>query len=298
LYAGFVQRGGFYRRGTRIANRPAVKIAQVAPREGDSRRIVSYLAEELERLGHRAAVLETEPERTYAEFDVVHFHVAAFPLPVTRRKSVVTLHGALDGARETAQASSAALVSVSRAQRAALPDADWAGTIPHGLTRAVFPLNPIAPLGAARYLAFLGNGPDGSLERAVEIGRRAGLRVRPGAALDETSKPAFLGNAAALFCTTERDDPFPLAMIEAMSCGTPVVAWARGAAAEIVEPGVTGFLVASVDEAARAVAEAARLDRSRVRARFEQRFTAERMARDYLSLYRSLGTRIDRGAGR
>jgi len=109
--------------------------------------------------------------------------------------------------------------------------------------------------------------------------------------VSEADKPAFLGNAAALLFTIDWPEPFGLAMIEAMSCGTPVVALRRGAVPEIVEDGVTGYIVDSTEEAVGAVRRAVTLDRRRVRARFEERFSAERMARDYLSVYRALGLR-------
>src|SRR6185503_14946840 len=109
--------------------------------------------------------------------------------------------------------------------------------------------------------------------------------------VDEAQKPSFLGNASALLFPIDWPEPFGLAMIEAMSCGTPVVAWPHGSVSEIVEPGVTGLVVDSVDAAAAALGDAARLDRARVRARFEERFSASRMARDYLALYRALGRR-------
>ncbi len=106
--------------------------------------------------------------------------------------------------------------------------------------------------------------------------------------VDESSKPMFLGNAAALLFPIDWPEPFGLAVIEAMSCGTPVIAWPRGAVPEIVEHGVNGFLVESVPAAVDALADIGRLDRTRVRDSFDRRFTAERMAREYLALYRSL----------
>jgi glycosyltransferase involved in cell wall biosynthesis len=186
----------------------------------------------------------------------------------------------------------------------------------HGLPEPVCPFNP-APRG--QYLAFLGRvAPEKGLERAIEIARRAGWKLRIAAKVDradegywrsriapllsdpliefigevsEERKPALLGNAAALLFPIDWPEPFGLAMIEAMSCGTPVIAWPHGSVPEIVEHGVTGFVVRSVEEALAAVHAAARLDRAQVRRRFEERFSAARMARDYLAVYRSLGVR-------
>ena len=345
-----------------------MKIAQIAPLAesvpprlyGGTERVVSYLTEELVRLGHDvtlfasgdsqtaaelvpcapqslrlaavqdptaycALMLETVRQRA-AEFDVLHFHIEHLHLPLFRpfaAKCVTTLHGRLD-APALAPLYQAfpdmPLVSISNSQRAALPQAHWTATVYHGLAREICPFNPaVRPSERGGYLAFLGRAsPEKGLERAIEVARRAGARLRiaakvdapdahyfesriepllrlPGiefiGEVDEAGKPAFLGNAAALLFPIDWPEPFGLAMIEALSCGTPVIAWAKGAAHEIVEPGVTGFLVDSVDAALAALQPAVRLDRERVRRRFEERFSVERMARDYLSVYRALGRR-------
>jgi glycosyltransferase involved in cell wall biosynthesis len=215
--------------------------------------------------------------------------------------------------------SGAPLVSISQSQRAPLPQANWVATVHHGLPDEVCPLNPSPPRGEGRYVAFLGRAsPEKRLDRAIDIARAAGVRLRIAAKIhssdgpywrsriapqlvdpmieyvgevDEASKPAFLGNATALLFPIDWPEPFGLAMIEAMSCGTPVIAWPNGAAPEVVDEGVTGFLVRSVPEAVEALRRAARLDRMRVRERFDQRFSAARMARDYLAVYRALGRR-------
>jgi glycosyltransferase involved in cell wall biosynthesis len=191
----------------------------------------------------------------------------------------------------------------------------------HGLPEPVCPFNP-APRGG--YLAFLGRvSPEKGLERAIAVARRAGLRLRIAAKIDradehhwrqriaplidgefiefigelgEADKPAFLGHATALLFPIDWPEPFGLAMIEAMSCGTPVIAWPNGSVPEIVEHGLTGLIVESVEEAAAAVPLAARLDREHVRLRFEERFSAARMARDYLSVYRALKVRKEMAA--
>jgi glycosyltransferase involved in cell wall biosynthesis len=236
---------------------------------------------------------------------------------------VTTLHGRLDLPelaplyREFADMP---LVSISNSQRAPLPFANWVGTVYHGLAADICPFNPALNASArGDYYAFLGRiSPEKGLERAIEIARRAGVRLRIAAKVDahdrayfetriqpllgepgieflgelaEADKPALLGNARALLFPIDWPEPFGLAMIEAMSCGTPVLAWGNGSVPEIVEDGLTGVIVDSIEAAVAALEKVARLDRARVRGRFEERFSASRMARDYLSVYRALGRR-------
>lgn len=345
-----------------------MKIAQIAPLAesvpprfyGGTERVVSYLTEELVRLGHDVTLFASGDSQTAAElvacapraqrlegvrdplpqlmrmldtvrsraheFDVLHFHTGHAHFPLFRdlaHKTVTTLHGCLDepGMAQHLEAfGEMPLVSISNAQRAAAPRARWAATVYHGLPTEVCPLNPVAPRGAGRYFAFLGRvSPEKGLERAIEIALRAEVRLRIAAKIeagedarywreairprlerasgraqyigevDESSKPAFLGNATALLFPVDWPEPFGLALIEAMSCGTPVIAWPNGSVPEVVEDGVTGFVVGTVDEAVRAADDVLRLDRTRVRERFDQRFSVERMVRDYLSVYRLLG---------
>jgi glycosyltransferase involved in cell wall biosynthesis len=275
---------------------------------------VPYLALMMERVRQRAG-----------EFDVLHFHVDSIHLPLFRtlaKKSLTTMHGRLDLAGLAPlymEFGDMPLVSISDSQRKPLPMANWIGTVYHGLAPEVCPLNPSPARGAGRYLAFLGRtSPEKGLVRAIEIASRTKMRLRIAAKIesgpderywrehvvprltqeplaefvgevDEAGKPAFLGNASALLFPIDWPEPFGLAMIEAMSCGTPVIAWRNGSVPEIVDHGVTGFIVDSVQGAVKAVQELGQLDRTRVRARFEQRFSAARMARDYLALYRKLG---------
>ena len=343
-----------------------MRIAQIAPLAesvpprlyGGTERVVSYLTDELVRLGHEVTLFASGDSGTRArliacapralrldpavrdplphmvlmlervrqrahEFDLLHFHVEPplhFPLfRDLANKTLTTLHGRQDLPdlqplfREFRDMS---LVSISDSQRRPLPAANWVGTVHHGLSAGVCPFNP-APDG--HYFAFLGRvSPEKGLERAIAIARAAGVRLRIAAKvdaadeayfreriaplidgeiiefigeLDEAQKPAFLGNATALLFPIDWPEPFGLAMIEAMSCGTPVIAWPNGSVPEVVDHGVTGLVVGSVEEAAAAVAQAASLDRERVRLRFEERFSAARMARDYLSVYRTLRTR-------
>lgn len=274
-----------------------------------------------EALPHHLLMLERVRARAH-EFDVLHFHIEHVHLPLFRplaHKTLTTLHGRLDLpdlAPLYREFHDMALVSISDAQRGALA-ANWVATIHHGLPDPVCPYNP-APRGphGIPYLAFIGRvSPEKGLERAIEIARRAGLRLRIAAKVDRTDeaywrsriapllddplieyvgevseaqKPALLGNAAALLFPINWPEPFGLAMIEAMSCGTPVIAWPHGSVPEIVEPGVTGFIVDSIDAAVAAVQDIARLPRAQVRRRFDERFTAARMARDYLTAYRNL----------
>ena len=342
-----------------------MKIAQIAPLAesvpprlyGGTERVVSYLAEELVRLGHDVTLFASGDSETSAklvacsrralrldpsvkdplahltlmlervrsraqEFDILHFHLEHLHFPLFRsvaRKTVTTVHGRLDLPELPPlyrEFSEMPLVSVSNAQRAPVPSANWVGTVHHGLAREVCPFNP-APRGG--YFAFLGRvSPEKGLERAIEIARRAGVRLRIAAKVDpadqeyfrneimplvatpgiefvgeltEAQKPAFLGNATALIFPIDWPEPFGLALIEAMSCGTPVIAWPHGAVPEVVEDGRTGFVVDSIEAAVAALERAPRLDRLAVRSRFEERFSAARMAQDYLSVYRALARR-------
>ncbi|MYZ49329.1 glycosyltransferase family 4 protein [Propylenella binzhouense] len=253
------------------------------------------------------------------EFDVIHFHVDLLQYPMFRElghKCLTTLHGRLDlpdfhpiyaGFPEMP------LVSISDAQRLPVPaGANWLRTIHHGLPGSVCPFNP----QSGDYLAFLGRmSTEKRPDRAIEIAVAAGLPLKIAAKIDradqayfeervkpllghplvefvgeinEAQKCAFLGNARALLFPIDWPEPFGLVMIEAMSTGTPVVAWPCGSVPEVIEEGVSGFLVRSVPEAVAAVERAAALPRALVRERFEARFTASRMAADYVEAYESL----------
>ena len=346
-----------------------MKIAQIAPLAesvppklyGGTERVVSYLTEELVRLGHDVTLfasgdsetggtlvagapraLRLDPairdplapltlmleqvRRRAHEFDILHFHVEHLHFPLFRplaRKTVTTVHGRLDLAEVAPlyrEFSDMPLVSISASQRAPLPFANWVGTVHHGLAEEVCPFNPAFNQSArSGYFAFLGRvSPEKGLDRAIEIARRAGVRLKIAAKVDrddedyfranivpllaapgiefigevkEGQKPAFLGNATALIFPIEWPEPFGLAMIEAMSCGTPVIAWPHGSVCEVIEDGRTGFIVDSIDAAVGALERAPRLNRLAVRTRFEERFSATRMAQDYLSVYRTLGRR-------
>jgi glycosyltransferase involved in cell wall biosynthesis len=261
----------------------------------------------LEKLAHRAA-----------EFDVVHLHVDYLAYPIMRRVDVpyvTTLHGRLDlpelrGIYEVF--SEAPVVSISDAQRQPLPQANYVATIPHGI-----PAQLSSPrFGEADYLAFLGRiSPEKAPDAAIRIAAKAGKKLKIAAKVDRVDqqyfaeriepllaephvefvgeigdgqKGEFLGNAAALLFPIAWREPFGLAMIEAMACGTPVIAFRNGSVPEIIDDGVTGFIVDDEAQGAAAVRRLDQLDRARIRRVFEERFTARRMAEEYLDVYRRL----------
>jgi glycosyltransferase involved in cell wall biosynthesis len=260
-----------------------------------------------------------EVRRRAHEFDILHFHMDLFHFPTftdVAGQTVTTLHGRLDLPDLEPfyrRFPDFPLVSISNDQRGPLPGAHWAGTVYHGLP---LDLHRFVPSTDQGYLAFLGRiSPEKSPDRAIEIARRAGLPLRIAAKVDnadrayferqiepllsdplvefvgeigDADKSEFLGNARALLFPIDWPEPFGLVVIESMACGTPVIAFARGSAPEIVEDGVTGFVVHSIEEAVRAVRRLPELDRREVRRRFEQRFSAGRMASDYLEIYRQL----------
>jgi glycosyltransferase involved in cell wall biosynthesis len=261
--------------------------------------------------------------RMASQFDVLHFHIDQFHFPVfhdAAARCVTTLHGRQDlpdlrylyGGFPDMR-----LISVSRAQRAPISGAGFAGNVPHGLPRNLFTPTLI---GRGGYLAFLGRiSPEKRVDRAVAIARAVGLPLRIAAKvdrvderyfreeiaplfdlpeieyigeIDETQKAAFLGDARALLFPIDWPEPFGLAMIEAMACGTPVLAFRHGSVPEVIEDGVTGYVVESVEEAICKIGALLALDRARVRRGFEQRFTSERMAGDYVQIYRELLTKL------
>ena len=259
-----------------------------------------------------------EARRRQDEFDVIHFHTDMIQFPMFEAvagRTLTTLHGRLD-MKDLAGVYSRwpqfPVVSISNAQRIHLPDANWAGTVYHGMPSELYRFSP-TPRG---YLAFLGRiSPEKGPDRAIAIAKAVGMPLKIAAKVDgadkvyfeteirhllddpliefigeigDSAKSDFLGGAVALLFPIEWPEPFGLVMIEAMACGTPVIAYRHGSAPEIVDEGVTGFLVNDATEAAAAVAKAKALDRAAVRRRFEQRFSAEAMARGYLALYAKL----------
>lgn len=271
-----------------------------------------------DHLGSTLAMLR-EVRRRADGFDVIHFHVDLLPHALFHElahKCLVTLHGRLDSPdiRPLYEAyPEMPLVSISDAQRRPMPlNANWLATIPHGLVSEVCPFNP----EGGSYLAFLGRiSPEKRPDRAIEIAKRAGIPLKLAAKvdavdleyfetvieplldhplvefigeIDENQKCEFLGNARALLFPIDWPEPFGLVMIEAMSAGTPVIAWRNGSVPEVVTEGISGRMVDSIEEAAAAAQQAANMDRWKVRAEFERRFTAARMARAYVAAYHSL----------
>ena len=257
------------------------------------------------------------------EFDVIHFHTDMVHFPFFARhadRTVTTLHGRLDlkdlpGVYE--RWNEFALVSISDDQRRPIPAANWQATVQHGMPAELYEFSP----KSAGYLAFLGRmSPEKRPDRAIEIATRLGRPLKMAAKVDpadriyfdseirplldnplvefvgeigDPQKSTFLGGAEALLFPIDWPEPFGLVMIEAMACGTPVVAFRCGSTSEIIEDGVTGYLVDTVDEALEAVRRAVTLDRAAIRARFELRFSADAMARRYLEVYAGLQARAD-----
>jgi len=257
----------------------------------------------------------SEVRRLNDRFDVIHFHVDMLHFPFFEdmpERTLTTIHGRLD-VKDLAGVyrrwAKFPLVSISNAQRTHLPFAHWAGTVYHGMPQDNYRAS-VLPQG---YLAFLGRiSPEKGPDRAIAIAKRAGMKLKIAAKVDlvdaryfreeiepllddpliefigeicDADKSDFLGGAEALLFPIEWPEPFGLVMIEAMACGTPVIAYDRGSAPEVVEPGVTGFLVAGEAEAAEVLDAARRLDRREIRRRFERRFSSTAMARGYLELY-------------
>jgi len=339
-----------------------MNIAQIAPLQesvpprlyGGTERIVSYLTDELVRLGHEVTLFASGDSVSSAklvpcaamalrldskvrdpipyfmlmldrvreaadEFDILHFHIDQFHFPLFRaaaRRTVTTLHGRQDlpdlkplylGFSEMP------LVSISNHQRTPIPRSNFAATVYHGI-----PLDLLKPNYNPRggYLAFLGRiSPEKGPDRAIHIAQTLGLPLKIAAKVDKVDEPyfreqivplldlpgiefvgeinerhksEFLGEALALLFPVEWPEPFGLVMIEAMACGTPVLAFRRGSVAEIIDHGVTGAIADGMSDAARILPQVLALDRRKVRRRFEERFSASRMAKDYLGVYRSL----------
>jgi glycosyltransferase involved in cell wall biosynthesis len=253
-----------------------------------------------------------------AEFDILHFHLDYYPFSLFSRQPtpfVTTLHGRLDLPEHQPVFSafpSVPVVSISNAQRRPAPHAVWVRTVHHGLPEDLLQPRPVQP----SYLAFLGRiAPEKGITCAIRIAERCGLPIKIAAKVDradvdyfeadvrpllglphvefigeigDAQKAEFLSAAVALLMPINWPEPFGLVMIEAMACGTPIVAYNRGSVPEIVEDGLTGFIVEDELSAIGAIHRVMGLSRAAVRHRFEQRFTARRMATEYLSVYRSL----------
>jgi glycosyltransferase involved in cell wall biosynthesis len=338
-----------------------VRIAQIAPliesvppkTYGGTERVVSYLTEELVRLGHDVTLFASGDSVTSAHlvpgcpealrlkpntidhlahhvgmledvfsqgdaFDILHFHIDYLHFPLSRRErlaNVTTLHGRLDIPDLPPlyhRFPEMPVVSISDAQRDPLPDVNWQATVYHGLPKDQYTFRD----QTGKYLAFLGRiSPEKGTDRAIEIASLAGIPLKIAAKVDRADreyfetkirpllnnplvefigeigypdKDEFLGNALALLFPINWPEPFGLVMIEAMACGTPVIAHPFGSVPEVVEEGRTGFLVNDAKSAARAVEQVTRISREECRRRFEDRFSATRMANNYLAVYKRL----------
>ncbi|MBV8848564.1 MAG: glycosyltransferase family 4 protein [Methylobacteriaceae bacterium] len=260
----------------------------------------------------------SELRRRQDDFDLIHFHTELIHLPFFEdiaSRTVTTLHGRLD-LKDLGEVyrhwPQYPLVSISDSQRRPLPGVSWAQTVHHGVDSRLFKLveNP-----RGDYLAFLGRiSPEKRVDRAIEVAQKVGLPLRIAAKIEpleeqyyeqvkpmleqpgvdyvgeigDDQKSEFLGNAAALLFPIDWPEPFGLVMIEAMACGTPVIAWNNGSVPEVIDDGITGFIVAGVDEAVKDVARAAHLPRQKIRNIFEERFSATTMAQNYVRLYQTL----------
>jgi len=277
-----------------------------------SRRIIDPIA-------HYIRLLESVFK--YAdEFDVLHFHIDYLHFPLTRRQlipAVTTLHGKLtipDLVPLYREYFDMQVVSVSDSQRQPLPWIGWSGTVYHGLPKDLYHFQS----QPGQYLAFIGRiSPEKRPDRAIEIAKRTGVQLKIAAKVDETDeayfqeeikpllehssfiefigeinereKDEFLGNALALLFPIDWPEPFGLVLIEAMACGTPIIAFRNGSVPEIVDDSRTGFVVDTLEEAITAVQKIDSIDRRICRAAFEERFTARRMAQDYLAIYEKIG---------
>jgi len=268
----------------------------------------------VDQMAHHVVMLEKVFQRLH-DFEIVHFHIDYLHFPLSRRQAitqVTTLHGRLDIPDLLPLYESfpeMPVVSISDAQRRPLPGANWQATVYHGLPVELYQFR--AEPGV--YFAFLGRiSPEKRVDRAVEIAKQLGIPLRIAAKVDKVDrdyfeavvepllrdplvefvgeigdgeKEEFLGNAYALLFPIDWPEPFGLVMIEAMACGTPVIAYRNGAVPEVMEQGRTGFIVRELDDAIAAARRIPDLSRARCRELFETRFTAARMARDYVRVY-------------
>ena len=341
-----------------------MKIAQISPLwesvppqlYGGTERIVSYITEELVRLGHDVTLFASGDSQTTArlhaaspvalrlkpgtvncdaplvlmmeqafgrnasQFDIIHSHLDFLSFPISRRcatPALTTLHGRLDLPELRflfEEYADRPVVSISDAQRAPIPQANWQGTVYHGLPNNLYSFHP----RPGSYLAYLGRfSPEKRPDHAIEVAKRVGMPLRVAGKVDpadrsyfegkierlldhplieyvgeitDAEKNDFLGDAFAVLCPYDWPEPFGLVLIESLACGTPVVAYRRGSIPEIIDDGVTGFVCDNLNEMVSAIARVPLINRQHCRESFEACFTVERMVRDYLSLYERIAT--------
>jgi len=272
----------------------------------------------VDQLAHHIVLLE-QVFRQASAFDLIHFHIDYLHFPLSIRQhipTVTTLHGRLD-LKDLVPVyqmfPSVPVVSISDAQRTPLPAVNWLGTVYHGLPEDLYTFRETP----GTYLAFLGRiSPEKGVEQAIAIAQQVGMPLKIAAKVDRKdrdyfqevvqpllhnnslvqyigevggdNKDTFLGEAYALLFPIDWPEPFGLVMIEAMACGTPIIAYPHGSVPEVLEDGVTGWLVEGIEEAVQAVVRVPALSRARCRQVFEERFSASRMAHDYLQIYKRL----------
>jgi glycosyltransferase involved in cell wall biosynthesis len=271
----------------------------------------------VDQLAHHIVELELVMKHS-SRFDIIHFHIDYLHFPLSRRQAVphlTTLHGRLDIPDLVPlyqEFTEMPVISISNAQRQPLSWLNWQGTVYHGLPEDLYQFHETP----GTYLAFLGRiSPEKRVDRAIAIAKGIGMEIKIAAKVDavdrayfehtiapllkdplveyigeigDSAKSEFLGNAYALLFPIDWPEPFGLVMIEAMASGTPVIAYHHGSIPEVIEDGVTGFIVDGLEDAIRAAARISTLSRKRCRHAFEQRFSASRMAADYLAVYQRL----------
>ncbi|MDZ4675965.1 MAG: glycosyltransferase family 4 protein [Oligoflexia bacterium] len=340
----------------------AMRIAQVSPLfesvppklYGGTERVVSYLTEELIRLGHDVTlfasgdsltaarlvspcakairqlgkndcslipqlVMLEQLKREKSEYDIAHFHLDYLHYSLLREHdipSVTTMHSRLDIAQLIPlyqEFSEIPVVSISDAQRIPLPWLNWKGTVHHGLPTDLYSLYT----KPQRYAAFLGRiSPEKRPDRAIEITRRAGIKLKIAAKvgypdedywenfikpliaksphvefigeINETEKNEFLGNATVMIAPIDWPEPFGLVIIEAMACGTPVLAYRCGSTPELIKNGVNGYIVDNMSSAEKCMNKINEIDRTKCRLYFEEHFAVEKMAREYVRVYENI----------
>lgn len=252
------------------------------------------------------------------EFDIIHSHLEFMPFSLARRSRtpvLTTLHARLDLPELIPVFKTFAdlpLVSISDAQREPIPWANWRATVHHGLPNDLYSFHP----DSGKYLVFLGRvAPEKGLDQAIEIAKRVEMPLRIGAKIDPTNleyyravieplldhplieyvgevtdleKDDFLGEAYAQLCPYDWPEPFGLVFIESLACGTPVIAYRRGSVPEIIDHGATGFMCETLEEMIQSVRHVSILDRTVCRQAFDERFTTQRMVRDYVNVYEHL----------